>query len=64
MQATKAAVKKVKKVIKKVQATKVKKAATIRDNAKKLSLSKKRELNEKFDISMVIQGNKSHIQSE
>lgn len=69
-QATKVAMKKVKIVIEKAQSTKVKKAATIRDNAKRTltkkgekSMSKKGELNKTLDTGTATQRNKGHTQS-
>lgn len=57
MQATKPAVKKVKTAIKKVQYTKIKKAATIQNNVKKTltkTICKNKELNEMPNTDMAI----------
>lgn len=67
MQATKAAVKRVKIAIEKIQSTKVKKAATIQDNTKKTftkTTCKKGELNEMPNTGTAIQGDGGHIQLE
>ncbi len=64
MEATKAVMKKVKTTTKKIQSTKVKKAATAQDNAKKTltkTIHKNRELNEMLNTGMAIQKDENCI---
>ena len=61
------AMKKVKTATEKVQSTKVKKAATARDNAKKIftkTIRKKEKLNKMPDIGTATQEDKGCIQPE